>query len=146
MSERADPADAAGPDDPTTDAGAGAEPRTRVVPPAHAVSREHGRTPGARELSAAAEVFALLSDPTRLHLLWLLTRGEADVSALTEACGAARPAVSQHLAKLRLGGLVQSRKDGRRVVYAMPDGHLKRLVVEAISRADHVVSGEPWHD
>ncbi|WP_329620545.1 metalloregulator ArsR/SmtB family transcription factor [Streptomyces sp. NBC_01255] len=140
MSERADPADAAGPDDPTTDPAADAE--------AAAVSRPrpHERTPGARELAAAAEVFALLADPTRLHLLWLLTRGEADVSALTEACGAARPAVSQHLAKLRLGGLVQSSKDGRRVVYAMPDGHLKRLVVEAISRADHVVSGEPWHD
>ncbi|MEU4076412.1 ArsR/SmtB family transcription factor [Streptomyces venezuelae] len=113
---------------------------------AAAVSRPHERTPGALELSAAAEVFGLLSDPTRLHLVWLLTRGEADVSALTEACGAARPAVSQHLAKLRLAGLVQSRKDGRRVVYAMPDGHLKRLVVEAISRADHQVSGEPWHD
>ncbi|MFI6421881.1 ArsR/SmtB family transcription factor [Streptomyces sp. NPDC050842] len=138
MSERADPADAAGPDGPTTDPAADAG--------ASAVPRPHERTPGARELAAAAEVFALLADPTRLHLLWLLTRGEADVSALTEACGAARPAVSQHLAKLRLGGLVQSRKDGRRVVYAMPDGHLKRLVVEAISRADHVVSGEPWHD
>ncbi|MGW6394175.1 ArsR/SmtB family transcription factor [Streptomyces sp. NPDC055103] len=140
MSERADPAVATGPEHPTADAGAGAVSRARVA------SRAHERTPGARELAAAAEVFALLSDPTRLHLLWLLTRGEADVSALTEACGAARPAVSQHLAKLRLGGLVQSRKDGRRVVYAMPDGHLKRLVVEAISRADHVVSGEPWHD
>ncbi|CAM5383901.1 ArsR/SmtB family transcription factor [Streptomyces narbonensis] len=138
MSERADPADAADPDDPTAGSTAPAV--------AAAVSRTHERTPGARELAAAAEVFALLSDPTRLHLLWLLTHGEADVTALTEACGAARPAVSQHLAKLRLGGLVQSRKDGRRVVYAMPDGHLKRLVVEAISRADHVVSGEPWHD
>lgn len=106
----------------------------------------HERTPGARELAAAAAVFALLADPTRLQLVWLLTKGEADVTALTEACGAARPAVSQHLAKLRIGGLVQSRKDGRRVVYAMPDGHLKRLVVEAINRADHEVSGEPWHD
>ncbi|MEU7515275.1 MULTISPECIES: metalloregulator ArsR/SmtB family transcription factor [unclassified Streptomyces] len=142
MSERADPADAAGPDGPTTDPAAGAG--TPAGTPA--VSRPHERTPGARELAAAAEVFALLADPTRLHLMWLLTRGEADVTALTEACGAARPAVSQHLAKLRLGGLVRSRKDGRRVVYAMPDGHLKRLVVEAISRADHVVSGEPWHD
>ncbi|MGW8765616.1 ArsR/SmtB family transcription factor [Streptomyces sp. NPDC055815] len=116
------------------------------VDPAAAPSRPHDRTPGPRELAAAAEVFGLLSDPTRLHLLWVLTRGEADVTALTEACGAARPAVSQHLAKLRLGGLVTSRKDGRRVVYAMPDGHLKRLVVEAISRADHQVTGEPWHD
>ncbi|MFF0561798.1 ArsR/SmtB family transcription factor [Streptomyces sp. NPDC020472] len=111
-----------------------------------AAARPHERTPGARELAAAAEVFGLLADPTRLHLVWLLTRGEADVGALTEACGAARPAVSQHLAKLRLGGLVTTRREGRRVVYAMPDGHLKRLVVEAISRADHQVTGEPWHD
>ncbi|MEU9852232.1 metalloregulator ArsR/SmtB family transcription factor [Streptomyces sp. NPDC047974] len=113
---------------------------------AEAVSPVHPRTPGAPELAAAAEVFGLLSDPTRLQLLWVLTRGEADVTALTEACGAARPAVSQHLAKLRLGGLVQARKDGRRVVYTLPDGHLKRLVVEALNRADHVVTGEPWHD
>ncbi|MFE6224799.1 MULTISPECIES: winged helix-turn-helix domain-containing protein [unclassified Streptomyces] len=111
-----------------------------------AESPVHPRTPGAPQLAAAAEVFGLLSDPTRLQLLWVLTRGEADVGALTEACGAARPAVSQHLAKLRLGGLVQARKDGRRVVYTLPDGHLKRLVVEALNRADHVVTGEPWHD
>ncbi|WP_346768397.1 metalloregulator ArsR/SmtB family transcription factor [Streptomyces sp. R301] len=110
------------------------------------MSPVHPRTPGEPELAAAAEVFGLLSDPTRLQLLWVLTRGEADVTALTEACGAARPAVSQHLAKLRLGGLVQARKDGRRVVYALPDGHLKRLVVEALNRADHMVTGEPWHD
>ncbi|MFB7512104.1 ArsR/SmtB family transcription factor [Streptomyces sp. NPDC056144] len=106
----------------------------------------HQRTPGARELEAAARVFALLADPTRLHLVWLLCREESDVSALAEAVGAARPAVSQHLAKLRLGGLVDTRKDGRRVVYSLPDGHMKRLVVEAISHADHQVTGEPWHD
>ncbi|MER7000238.1 metalloregulator ArsR/SmtB family transcription factor [Streptomyces sp. NPDC000410] len=106
----------------------------------------HQRTPGAPELAAAAGVFSLLADPTRLHLVWLLTRGESDVTALATACGAARPAVSQHLAKLRLGGLVRSRKDGRRVLYALTDGHMRRLVVEAISHADHQVTGEPWHD
>ncbi|WP_128978977.1 ArsR/SmtB family transcription factor [Streptomyces roseicoloratus] len=106
----------------------------------------HQRTPGARELDAAARVFSLLADPTRLHLVWLLSRAESDVSALAETVGAARPAVSQHLAKLRLGGLVESRKEGRRVVYSLPDGHMKRLVVEAISHADHQVTGEPWHD
>ncbi|MFE3599387.1 ArsR/SmtB family transcription factor [Streptomyces sp. NPDC059096] len=106
----------------------------------------HQHTPGARELTAAASVFSLLSDPTRLHLLWLLTRGESDVTALAAACGAARPAVSQHLAKLRLAELVRSRKDGRHVVYTLTDGHLRRLVVEAIGHAHHQVTGEPWHD
>ncbi|MEU9294914.1 metalloregulator ArsR/SmtB family transcription factor [Streptomyces sp. NPDC048266] len=111
-----------------------------------AATGAHQRTPGPRELVLAAGVFALLADATRLHLVWLLARAESDVTALAEAVGAARPAVSQHLAKLRLGGLVESRKEGRRVVYSLPDGHLRRLVVEAISRADHQVSGEPWHD
>ncbi|MFE4373386.1 ArsR/SmtB family transcription factor [Streptomyces sp. NPDC056835] len=109
-------------------------------------SDTHQHTPGVRELAAAASVFSLLADPTRLHLVWLLTRGESDVTALAEACGAARPAVSQHLAKLRLAELVRARKDGRHVVYALTDGHLRRLVVEAISHANHQVTGEPWHD
>ncbi|MFF2185144.1 metalloregulator ArsR/SmtB family transcription factor [Streptomyces niveus] len=109
-------------------------------------SDAHQHAPGAPELAAAASLFALLADPTRLHLLWLLTEGESDVGALAEACGAAQPAVSQHLAKLRLAELVRSRKDGRHVVYALTDGHLRRLVVEAIGHANHQVTGEPWHN
>jgi len=105
----------------------------------------HHVAPGAEQLAAAAGLFALLADQTRLHLLWVLAEGEADVTALSEATGAARTAVSQHLAKLRLAGLVQARRDGRRAVYSMTDGHLRRLVLEALSRADHQVSGKPWH-
>ncbi|MDK1472271.1 metalloregulator ArsR/SmtB family transcription factor [Streptomyces sp. 549] len=105
----------------------------------------HRRAPGAEQLHTASSVFALLADPTRLHLLWLLAEGEADVTALTAASGAARTAVSQHLAKLRLAGLVHARREGRHAVYALTDGHLRRLVVEALSHADHQVTGEPWH-
>jgi DNA-binding transcriptional ArsR family regulator len=105
----------------------------------------HEGAPSETRLAAAATVFALLADPTRLHILWLLTRGESDVTTLATACGAARPAVSQHLAKLRLAGLVDARRDGRHAVYALKDGHLRRLVTEALSHADHQVTGEPWH-
>jgi DNA-binding transcriptional ArsR family regulator len=102
-------------------------------------------SPSGEQFTTAASVFALLADPTRLHLLWVLAQGEADVTALAEQTGAARTAVSQHLAKLRLAGLVQPRREGRRAVYSLTDGHLRRLVVEALSRADHQVTGEPWH-
>jgi DNA-binding transcriptional ArsR family regulator len=87
----------------------------------------------------------MLADATRLHLLWLLTQGEADVSALAEATGGSRTAVSQHLAKLRFARLVDTRKDGRRVVYRLRDGHLGRLVQEGLNHADHRVTGEPPH-
>lgn len=91
-------------------------------------------------------MFALLSDATRLHLLWLLAQGESDVGSLTERCAASRTAVSQHLAKLRLAGLVETRREGRHVYYSLRDGHLRRLVMEALSHADHRVTGTAPHD
>ncbi|MDF3299601.1 ArsR/SmtB family transcription factor [Streptomyces tropicalis] len=111
-----------------------------------AAPHAHPRTPGEEQFTLAAELLALLGDRTRLALLHALAGGEADVSTLTGACGAARPAVSQHLARLRLAGLVTTRKEGRRVVYALRDGHLRRMVDEALSVADHRLSGRPAHD
>ncbi|GAA0934737.1 metalloregulator ArsR/SmtB family transcription factor [Nonomuraea longicatena] len=113
--------------------------------PTPATVHLHRPVPDRAQLDAASRVFALLSDPTRLHLLWLLSENEADVSHLAQASGAARPAVSQHLAKLRLANLVRSRKEGRRVVYSLRDGHLRNLVLEALSHAEHKVTGDPWH-
>ncbi|NGN65316.1 helix-turn-helix transcriptional regulator [Streptomyces sp. A7024] len=106
----------------------------------------HEQDPSDEQLSYAAQVLGLLADRTRLALLHALDGNEADVTTLTAACGAARPAVSQHLAKLRLAGLVTARKEGRRMIYALPDGHLRRLVGEALSLADHHLSGEASHD
>jgi DNA-binding transcriptional ArsR family regulator len=107
--------------------------RMHLSPAHHA----HPRTPGEEQFALAAELLALLGDRTRLTLLHALTAGEADVTSLTEVCGAARPAVSQHLARLRLAGLVGTRKEGRRVVYSLRHGHLRRLVDEALKVADH---------
>lgn len=87
----------------------------------------------------------MLADATRLRLMAQLLGGEHDVTALTDAVGAARPAVSQHLAKLRLTGLVTMRRDGRRAVYALADDHVRRLVTEALYTAEHRVSHRPQH-
>jgi DNA-binding transcriptional ArsR family regulator len=106
----------------------------------------HPREPGVDQYAQGAEILSLLADRTRLALLHTLLSGEADVNTLTAGVGAARPAVSQHLAKLRLAGLVSSRKEGRRVIYGLPDGHLRRLVDEVLNLADHRLSGKPPHD
>jgi len=106
----------------------------------------HLRAPDSARLAEATGVFAMLSDATRLHLLWLLAQEESDVGSLAERCDASRTAVSQHLAKLRLAGLVDTRREGRHIHYRLSDGHLRRLVVEALSHADHRVSGKAPHD
>ncbi|MET9442187.1 metalloregulator ArsR/SmtB family transcription factor [Streptomyces sp. NPDC006610] len=102
---------------------------------------------GEERFALAADLLALLGDRTRLTLLHALSAGEADVTTLTGSCGgAARPAVSQHLARLRLAGLVDTRKEGRRVVYSLRDGPVRRLVDEALGIADHGLRDGPPHD
>jgi DNA-binding transcriptional ArsR family regulator len=92
----------------------------------------------------AAEVLAHLADPTRLHLLRLLTT-EQDVTTLTAQVAASRSSVSQHLGRLRLAGLVRSRREGRRMLYRITSDHLADLVTEALDYADHAVHGIPHH-
>ncbi|MFI6510430.1 ArsR/SmtB family transcription factor [Streptosporangium sp. NPDC050855] len=101
--------------------------------------------PTGAQVEAAVGAFRMLSDATRLRLMWLLASGEYDVGSLAEAVAVARPSVSQHLAKLRLAGLVSTRRDGRRVLYRARDVHVRTLIGEALFHADHEVSGIPRH-
>lgn len=98
------------------------------------------------QVDAAADAFRMLGDPTRLRMLWLLCRGDYDVTSLAAAVGIARPAVSQHLAKLRLTGLVATHRDGRRAVYRARGPHVRTLLSEALQAAEHRTRDLPDHD
>jgi DNA-binding transcriptional ArsR family regulator len=72
-------------------------------------------------MDKAAAILYLLSTPTRLHLMRLLAHRDHDVGWLAEQVGSTLPAVSQHLAKLRLAGLVSARRVGRQQIYTADD-------------------------
>ncbi|MDR1768284.1 MAG: metalloregulator ArsR/SmtB family transcription factor [Propionibacteriaceae bacterium] len=93
----------------------------------------------------AAEVFTLLSDPTRIRIVLALRDGELTVNALAGLVGKRPTTVSQHLAKLRWAKAVQARQDGNRVYYSLPDEHAVTLVSQAMMQAEHVVSAAPAH-
>lgn len=86
---------------------------------------------------AAATVFRLLADPTRLSLVWFLRDGERSVNELASLVERPAPAVSQHLAKLRLARLVRTRREGTTVWYRLRTDHVGHLVVDALSHAEH---------
>ena len=108
-------------------------------------SLDHPSRPDAARLSHGSEIFAMLGEPTRLELLWLMTEGPQTVTALVEAVDASRTSVSQHLAKLRRAGVVDVVREGRAARYSLRGGHVERLVREGLNHADHVVSGEQPH-
>ncbi|MDQ0376034.1 ArsR/SmtB family transcription factor [Amycolatopsis thermophila] len=94
--------------------------------------------PNDEQVHLAAESFRLLADPTRIRVLWALLQGESSVACLAELAGATPTAVSQHLAKLRLAGLVKGRREGTFVYYSAADDHVRRLLAQALYHADHV--------
>jgi DNA-binding transcriptional ArsR family regulator len=122
------------------------QPSSALRAPAEVPSFVHAVAPGMDLLETAAGTLRMLAEPTRLHLLWQLAQGPKTVTELTAEVNAPRTVVSQHLAKLRLSGLVDTRKDGRHVIYSLHDGHLIRLIQETINHADHRVTGEPVHE
>lgn len=121
------------------------QPHSAHRPAPEKPSLVHPVTPGPELLETAAATLRMLAEPTRLDLLWQLSQGPKTVTELTAAASVPRTVVSQHLAKLRLSGLVDSRKDGRHVIYSLHDGHLVRLIRETVNHADHRITGEPSH-
>jgi DNA-binding transcriptional ArsR family regulator len=116
----------------------GAEPNAQPDP--------HPTDPSDAQVAQAVMSFALLAEPTRVRMLWTLRDGEADVTTLARAAGCRPTTASQHLSKLRFAGLVDTRKDGRRVLYRLRGGHVRSLLAEALFHADHQLSGGPIHD
>lgn len=77
------------------------------------------------------QVFKLLSDETRLRiLLYLARQGEMHVTALCDKLGQSQPAVSHHLALLRVAGLIEARRDGKHNFYSVRTKHFHRLMTE----------------
>ena len=99
------------------------------------------------EVQLAADAFRLLADPNRIKILWALLQGETSVNCLADLVGASSSGVSQHLAKLRLAGLVTVRREGTYAYYAAADAHVRRLLDEALFHADHaankIADGQP---
>lgn len=104
------------------------------------------RLPTSDFVELAVEIFAMLSDATRVRVILALREaGELSVSDLAEIVGKPPASVSQHLAKLRLARIVSTRQDGTRVFYRLENEHASQLVRDAIFQAEHSLGGTPRH-
>ena len=69
-----------------------------------------------------------LATPSRVRILSRLGAGPCSVGELARAVGMEQPAVSQQLRVLRHLGLVVGERDGRQVIYALHDDHVRALL------------------
>jgi DNA-binding transcriptional ArsR family regulator len=93
-----------------------------------AVARARAHLNAAVGVTGAAEIFSILGDPTRVRVLTALRTGELCVSDLATVTETNRSTISHQLRVLRSHRLVERRREGKTVFYAIADAHVEALL------------------
>jgi DNA-binding transcriptional ArsR family regulator len=83
-----------------------------------------------KNLIAGSVLLDAMSNPARLRVLCLLTEAEMSVGVMAESLGMSQSALSQHLAKLRVHGLVGTRRDAQTIYYRCENPAVLRILDE----------------
>lgn len=78
--------------------------------------------------SRAARLLRLMGHDGRLMVLCHLAEHEQTVGCLEAKLGLSQSALSQHLAKLRHDGLVQTRRSGQQIYYRLASSEVARIL------------------
>lgn len=81
-----------------------------------------------RNVSPAVRLLKALSSERRLMIMCALYKGEKSVGELEQVVGLSQSALSQHLARLRRDGLVDTRREAQTIYYSMNDHATKAIL------------------
>lgn len=106
--------------------------RSTLTPMEGVLSMDRMTTTGVSStplIAEVARVFKLLSDETRLRILFLLQQSpELNVLELCKQLDQRQPSVSHHLALLRVAGLITMRREGKHNFYRVRHERLQEIV------------------
>jgi DNA-binding transcriptional ArsR family regulator len=83
----------------------------------------------AEQAAKAVALLKSLSHEGRLQILCCLVEGEMSVTQLAEALGSSPMTVSQQLMRLRAEGIVQTRREGKSVIYSLARAEVATVVL-----------------
>ena len=89
-----------------------------------------------------ADVFRVLSDPTRVSIIHALSLGELCNGDLASVLGISESAISHQMRELRLMKLVTADRRGRMVYYRLTDTHIRHIFQDTLR---HVQEGPEDH-
>lgn len=92
------------------------------------VEEAQGRALDENTLYDLSDLFKVLSDPTRIRILWAIGDKEVCVCCISELLGMSVSAVSHQLKTLRQAHLVKARREGRNIYYSLEDHHVQVLL------------------
>jgi DNA-binding transcriptional ArsR family regulator len=88
-----------------------------------------------------ADFFKTLSHPVRIKILHSLEQGERCVCEIIEELDIEQSNLSQHLGLMKKQGIIDSRKDGQKVIYRI----VYSSVMDVVSAAEKTLSEQISH-
>jgi ArsR family transcriptional regulator len=93
------------------------------------------------------QVARLVSDETRLRILFdLVKNGELNVTDICNRLGQSQPAISHHLALLRVSGLIEPRREGKHNFYSVRGEAFADLLHSLLSSLGEMPRKVKFHD
>ncbi|NLV88516.1 MAG: winged helix-turn-helix transcriptional regulator [Tissierellia bacterium] len=89
------------------------------------------------EIKALSNIFKALSDPTRLKIIYILSKSSLCVCDIADLLDMSQSAISHQLRILRDLKLVKYKRDGKLVIYSLDDDHVLKLFEQGLDHVRH---------
>ena len=102
--------------------------RDKHVPDSDKIETTRKSLPEYDIIDSMAQFFGLLSDPTRLKIVFVIKNEQLCVHEIANAIGLSISAVSHQLRLLKTAKMVKNRRYGKMVYYSLDDEHIQQLL------------------
>ena len=90
------------------------------------------------KIQSISKVFKVISDPTRLSILFLLQKEELSVGSISLALDIEQSAISHQLRTLRESRLVKARREGKSMIYSLDDLHVFSILDQVLTHINEL--------
>lgn len=84
-------------------------------------------------IHSVSKIFKIISDPTRISILFLLQQQELSVGAITTSLEMEQSAISHQLKTLKEARLVKARREGKAIYYSLDDNHVFSILEQVLT-------------
>ena len=102
------------------------------------MSTETIKTVDDQTLFRLADFYKVFGDPTRIRILYALSKQELCVQDIADELSMTQSAISHQLRILKQSFLVKNRRDGKTIYYSLNDDHVATIMSQGLEHVAHV--------
>ena len=99
------------------------------------IERVKNDMPDTGQFRTLSNLYKMFADPTRIKILWALSKERMCVCDIAVLLGMTKSAVSHQLKSLRLAKLVYNEKEGKNVYYSLLDNHVREMLKNGLEHS-----------